>query len=133
MAEGKHRAASSRRPATALLVLVAVVVVAAIGVGAYLALSGGSGSSSSPAPRTTSAATPAFAFRVHDAVAVPTTDIATKKLRTAAAHAADAVAKTMSGLYAAAFLDPANWQSGSYGAVWSYFDAGAAATARHDV
>jgi hypothetical protein len=133
LSEGKHRAESSRRPATTLLVLVAIVVVVAIGVGAYLAASGDSSSPSTGAPATTSAATPPFAFHVGDAVAIPTTDIAAKKLRTATAHAADAVAETMSGLYAAAFLDPANWRAGSYSSVWSYFDGAAAATARRDV
>jgi hypothetical protein len=39
----------------------------------------------------------------------------------------------MSGLYAAAFLDPANWQSGTYDAVWGYFEPGAAAAAKQDL
>jgi hypothetical protein len=132
LSEGKHRAESSKRPAIALLVIVAVVVLA-IAVGAYLAISGGSSESSTSAPPTTSAATPPFAFRVDDAIGVPSTDIAAKKLRTATAHVADSAAKTMSGLYAAAFLDPANWQSGAYDPVWSYFDPRSAPSAKRDV
>jgi hypothetical protein len=132
LAEGKHRADTSKRVNPAFIVL--PVIAIAVGVGAYLLFArdddGGGGSPSHVA--TTSAETPRFAFSVDSAVPVPSSDTSPARLRGPAKHGAASVARTMSGLYAAAFLDPANWRSGDYDAVWSFFQPTAAAVARQD-
>jgi hypothetical protein len=132
LSQGKHRAESTKRPNPAFVAI--PVVVVALAVGAFLLLSRGGEEEgtrqSTVAP--TSARTPPFAFQVHSAVPVPTTGATAAKLRGPAKEGAAAVAKTLSGLYAAAFLDPANWESGRYDSVWSYFEPGAATAARRD-
>ena len=130
LAQGKHRAESKRLNPAFVVIPVLVVALAA---GAFLLFSGDDGA---PRPDSTvaatSARTPPFAFHVDSAVPVSTTGATAAKLRGAARDGAAGVAKTLSGLYAAAFLDPENWESGRYDAVWSYFEPGAATAARRD-
>jgi hypothetical protein len=130
LTEGKHRAESNKRLTPA--VVIAPLIIIAIAVGAYVLLSGGSDEApeDSGGVATTSAATPPFDFSVDAAAAVPTSETPVKKLRGPAQQAATNVAETMSGLYAAAFLDPENWNSGSYDAVWTFFESNAATAAR---
>lgn len=130
LTEGKHRAGSKKRLAPA--VVIAPILIVAIAVGAYvLFLRGSDETSGVPGGvATTSAATPPFDFSVGAAIAVPTTGTPVKKLRDPAKQAATNVAKTMSGLYAAAFLDPENWGPGRYDAVWTFFEPTASSAAR---
>jgi hypothetical protein len=130
LTEGKHRAESSKR-LTPAVVIVPIVIIA-IAVAAYVVFSRGSDGTpdGGGGVATTSAATPPFDFSVDAAVAVPTSETPVKKLRGPAKQAATTVATTMSGLYAAAFLDPETWGSGSYDAVWTFFEPKAAAAAR---
>ena len=130
LTEGKHRAESNKRLTPA--VVIAPIVIIAIAVAAYVAFSGGPDGTpdGSGGVATTSAATPPFDFIVDAAVAVPTSETPLKELRDPARQAAGTVAKMMSGLYAAAFLDPETWGTGSYDAVWTFFEPAAAAAAR---
>jgi hypothetical protein len=130
LTEGKHRAESKKRLTPA--VVIAPVVIVAIAVGAYALFSGESDETpdGSGGVATTSAATPPFDFSVGAAVAVPTTETPVKKLRGPATQVATNATETMSGLYAAAFLDPENWGPGRYEAVWTFFEPRAAIVAR---
>lgn len=47
--------------------------------------------------------------------------------------ASDDIAKQMSALYKAAYLDPANWQNGNYDSYFAAFESKAAATAKGQV
>lgn len=97
-----------------------VVGIVAIAGGAKTPFGGGSG-----------LATPKFAFRVTKVLAVPTgTDAKAAQLKERARTPANEVARTMDALYTQAFLNPDNWQNGSYDAVWAMFEPGAAAEAR---
>jgi hypothetical protein len=130
LTEGKHRAESNKRLTPA--VVIAPIVIVAIAVAAYVIVSRGSDGTpdGSGGVATTSAATPPFDFSVESAVAVPTSGTPAKKLRGPANQAAANVATTMSHLYAAAFLDPQIWNSGTYDAVWTFFEPSAALAAR---
>ncbi len=78
--------------------------------------------------------TPAFAFTVEKPLPVPTLAGAkAKKYAGVAKTASNAATQVMDALYTEAFLDPANWQSGTYDKVWVEFDTGAAAQARKHV
>ena len=129
LTEGKHRAESKKRFTPA--VVIALVVIVAIAAGAYVFFSRESDETPDVPGgiATTSAATPPFDFSVGAAVAVPTSETPVKKLRGPAKQAATNVEKTMSGLYAAAFLDPENWGPGRYDAVWTFFEPTASAAA----
>jgi hypothetical protein len=130
LTEGKHRAESKKRLSPA--VVIAPVVIVAIAVGAYVLFSWESDETpdGSGGIATTSAATPPFDFSVGAAVAVPTSETLVKNLRGPATQVATNAAETMSGLYAAAFLDPENWGPGRYEAVWTFFEPRAAIVAR---
>ena len=78
--------------------------------------------------------TPDFAFTKAKVAAVPTmAGVKVASLKTTAKTAADEVTKTMDLLYIGAFLDPGNWQAGSYGDVWDLFDKGASTEAQQQV
>jgi hypothetical protein len=67
-------------------------------------------------------------------MAVPTrTGVKVATLKTKAKSAAAQVTKSMDTLYTGAFLDPANWQAGSYNSVWDLFDTGASTEAQKQV
>jgi hypothetical protein len=86
--------------------------------------------------------TPAFAFAVGRSGALPTAAIKARKpvrtdpllrLRGASKIASRNAIASVTRLYRGAFLDPANWQSGSYGGLWQEFARTAKAQARKDV
>ncbi|MGH2595111.1 MAG: hypothetical protein ACRDH7_04025 [Actinomycetota bacterium] len=129
MADGRHASSSRIKPAYLITGGVAVVVVAFLG---FVLLRGGTdglpiiGNSTPP--------TPPFAFVVTKVLAVPTrTGITAAKLKSKAKPAATEVEKAMNALYIGAFLDPGNWQHGSYDDVWGLFDTGASAEAQQQV
>lgn len=66
---------------------------------------------------------------------MPISTTTTKRgpLTARARQAATGISRTITRLYTEAFLDPANWRTGSYANVWPLFDAGAGAAARKDV
>ena len=83
--------------------------------------------------------TPAFDFKLADPKVVTTAPtpekeaakkVAKAKAAEAAAPAAKAVADVLDALYTEAYLDPANWQEGSYGAALSAFSKEARAQAQ---
>lgn len=130
LADGRHASSSARiKPAYLILggVLVVAVVLGFLLLGGRGALPDlGFGSSTPP--------TPDFAFTMAKVIAVPTragTKIAT--LKTTAKTSADEVKQAMNKLYIGAFLDPGNWQAGSYGDVWDLFDTGASTEAQQEV
>ncbi len=91
-----------------------------------------------PAPQRT----PAFAFAVGRSGALPTAAIKARKpvrtdpllpLRGASKDASRSAIASVNRLYRGAFLDPANWQSGSYGSLMREFARTAKAQARKDV
>jgi hypothetical protein len=133
LAQGKHRAKPSKRRTLALVGIPLVVV--ALAVGAYVVFvadgdgTGGLlGGDPSEGP-----AGPPFAFRVNDARAVSTTRPLARGLQSATKRAATGAARTLSGLYRSAFLDPTAWAEGNYARVWRYFHPGAQAAAMKSV
>jgi hypothetical protein len=121
----------SRRGPGRLIVIAAVVILVAGGV--FLATRGKGplagvipGTSKSPA-----LPTPDFQFR--GAKAVPIATVATqstKKLKNPAQEAARQTTGVIHQLYTSAFLDPANWQSGTYDSAYALFSSSAAAQAK---
>jgi hypothetical protein len=86
--------------------------------------------------------TPAFAFAVGRSGALPTAAIKARKpvrtdpllpLRGASKIASRSAIASVTRLYRGAFLDPANWQSGSYGSLLGEFAGTAKTQARKDV
>ena len=78
--------------------------------------------------------TPDFAFKTTKVMAVPTrAGVKVTTLKTTAKSAAADIKKAMDTLYIGAFLDPGNWQEGSYGDVWDLFDKGASTEAQQQV
>ena len=78
--------------------------------------------------------TPDFAFETGKVAAVPTRAGAQdSSLQAKATAAADQVAAAMDTIYIGAFLDPANWQEGSFDEVWDLFEEGAGAEAQQQV
>jgi hypothetical protein len=108
-----------------------VVVVAAVVLG-FVFLGGADGIpiiGGSPEPTT-----PAFAFTVTKVTPVATNpETKHKDLEPKAKEAAGQVEDQMNTLYIGAFLDPNNWQDGSYDDVWELFDEGASAEAQTQV
>lgn len=89
--------------------------------------SGGGGDTSQP-----SADTPEFDFSVGKVVTIPT-GVKERGIQEKGKPVADEVAVFMTGLYKALFLDPANWQEGSYTTAWEMFDRAAVSGAKADV
>jgi hypothetical protein len=80
------------------------------------------------------AETPEFAFETTKVLAVPTRpDAQPSTLHETAEPVAAGIAEAMDVLYIEAFLDPDNWQDGSYDDVWTLFEPGAAAEAEASV
>lgn len=107
------------------MAVVAVIV-------AFLLLGGGGDGGTgalSPGP-----GTPDFAFKTTNVLAVPTRAGAkSEQLKGKAQAPAAAVTKIVDAIYTGAFLDPGNWQDGSYDSVWTLFDRGAGTEARAQV
>ncbi len=76
---------------------------------------------------------PHFSFALTKWIAQPTTQTSPEKLAPRAGQVADQVRRTMSTLYTDAFLNPNNWQSGSYDDVWSLFESDAAASGQQQI
>jgi hypothetical protein len=120
-AERAQRAQRSRKPVVRIIVVAIVILVA---VGVFLAIRGKGplagrlpGTSKSP-----TLPTPDFSFRGNKAVAIPTVATQTaKKLRGAAKATVVDTTGVIHQLETAAFLDPANWQSGSYDSLEDVF------------
>ena len=78
--------------------------------------------------------TPDFAFETVKVTAVPTVAGApASDLDAKATSAAHQVQETMDALYIGAFLDPGNWQEGSFDDVWALFEEGAGTEAQEKV
>ncbi len=125
LAQGRHVPSSSRIKPAALIIGGVVVVVAVI----LVFLSKGGGAAQGPFHHDPQ--TPPFAFEASKVLVVPTTATAeTEKLKTKAKPPADDIRKVMDALYIDAFLDPSNWQNGSYDDVWAMFDTGSGTEAQ---
>jgi hypothetical protein len=115
-------------------VLSDVVVAVALAAGTTLLVACESGPPATPdrsgagetSAGSVAAEIPAFHFRLGDRDVVPTArgHISTRDRRDAR-EAADAVRSAVTDLYVGAFLDPANWMSGSYDEVFQLFAGGA--------
>jgi hypothetical protein len=110
----------------------AVLAVLALGLAGFLLLRGGSSGlpliDDRPDDRV-----PAFSFEIAKARAVPTGgEIEGDRARGIAEETADAVGRTLTDLYVAAFLDPANWRVGIYDDAFDAFAASVRVRARQD-
>lgn len=106
------------------MAVVAVIV-------AFLLLGGGGGGAGA---LSAGPGTPDFAFETTKVLAIPTrADAEAEQLRSKAQAPAAAVTKIMDAIYTGAFLDPGNWQDGSYDKVWTLFDQGAGTEAQAQV
>lgn len=130
MAEGKHASPSPRRKPLAIAIAAAVVVLVA-GV-VFTLVTGKNPITVLTSPKPT---TPPFAFKVSKkSGALPTAAVSSTKpsgkdpelkLRGSAKEASQAAITSVTALYTEGFLDPGNWESGSYDNVWDGFDSGA--------
>lgn len=117
MPEGRHRSSSR-----VVIIGIGVAVVAALGVLAVVL--GGGGTS------IVSRSTPAFSFTVDKAIGTSLEPgVKDRDVSGRADTVAAEIAPTLDLLYSAAFLDPENWTSGTYDAVWTFFGVEARATA----
>jgi hypothetical protein len=111
--------------------VVAVIAIAAI---AFIVFSGGGpneaadGDDDAPSPET-----PHFTFKVDGRSAVSTIEVETKKLKGPTKEASQQTADLLQSVYTAGYLDPANWQDGSYDTVLQAFDEPARAAAQGDI
>jgi hypothetical protein len=122
----------SRSPKPVILALVGLVLVAVVAVIVVRALGGGASASSSIAssPASSPLPIPALHLRVTHAVGVATSPTTTKaQLKKAAREVKPKVVDALSGYLVAAFLDPANWQTGDYHGAFAAFAPHAAAEA----
>ena len=130
LAEGQHAQSSPRK--TPLFIIGGIAAVAAL-VAAIFVFTGGGDSPLNPLGNDTPE-TPEFAFKVHKGPVITTVDGADQqKAVAAAAPAAKAVTATLDTLYTEAFLDPANWQEGSYEDALVLFSADARAEAEQQL
>jgi hypothetical protein len=127
LSDGRHVSRSSRLKLAYLItggvVVVAAVVLIVLMLGGADVVPGLGGTDRPP--------TPEFTFETRKVTAVATrAGTQASELETDATTASDEVAATMDALYIGAFLDPANWQEGSFGEVWDLFDEGSSAAAQ---
>ena len=128
MAEGRHTSAPTVKP----VYLIGGVVFVVLAIVAFFLLKGGGGNPAGTG--TVTAQTPSFLFKVSDVIAVPTrAGVKGKQLKAKAKPFAKEVANALDLFYSQAFLDPANWQQGSYDNAWALFDAGASMEARKNI
>jgi hypothetical protein len=103
------------------LVAIAATAVVAVAVVLFFVLKGG-GKEATP-----SSSTPEFSFKVVKAKAIPTKNHGDKgALASVAQKSASDIHEVLDRMYSLAFLDPNNWKSGSYDAVFGFFDLGQA-------
>ena len=129
------------RPLRWLVPAAAVVVLAAVALGVWL-LPERNEAVAPSLVQPERQRTPSFAFDVAQRGALPTTQLRIRRpvrgnpilpLRGASKLASTKAIASVTRLYRAAFLDPANWQTGNYGDLWSDFSPGARVQARGDV
>jgi len=136
LSEGKHASHAPRRKPLAIAIAAALVVLVA-GV-VFTLVTGKNPITVLTSPRPT---TPPFAFKVSkksgalQTAAVTSTKPTGKnpeiKLRGSAKEASQAAITSVTALFTEGFLDPGNWQSGSYDNVWDGFDTGAGTQAQN--
>jgi hypothetical protein len=113
---------------------IAIAAVAILVVGGVFLATRGKGPLAGVIPGTDKSRAlpiPDFQFRGAKVVAIPT--VATqsaKKLKKPAQEAARQTTGVIHQLYTSAFLDPANWQSGTYDSAYTVFSSSAAAQAK---
>lgn len=113
------------------MVLAAVLVVL-VAAGVWLAVSPERPPSTIPAPPPETSAAPAYPFEIRlGQVRAVTVDGAVRRRRLAAP--AEAVRQTITGLYSAAFVDPALWQGGRFPSVLGFFAGEARQRAHRDL
>jgi hypothetical protein len=107
----------------------AVLVIAAVVLFVVKPFGGGGGGDEP------SSETPAFAFKLLGAQAIPGMPHAKPDvLRAASTKAGNEIKTVLDRMFALAFLDPQNWKKGNYDNVFGFFDLGAAqARAKADV
>jgi hypothetical protein len=116
MPEGRHRSTSRL-----VLIGVGVAIVAAVGVAVVL-LGGGTS--------IVSRSTPEFSFTLDKAIGTSLEPgVKDRDVSGRADTVAAEIAPTLDLLYSAAFLDPENWTTATYDAVWTFFDPEARPTA----
>ena len=126
MSDARHALPSSR---LRLAAFAAVIVVLGGGIAFFLLK--GHGASSTPGSITTTGTpgpeTPPFDFKLLGDSAIATS-ITTKmaELKPKADQSAQEIATTLDRMYSLAFLDPSNWQHGSYTNVYGFFELGKA-------
>ncbi|MDP9341372.1 MAG: hypothetical protein M3Q23_04500 [Actinomycetota bacterium] len=126
MSEARHALPSSRWRIAAFA---AVIVVVGGGIAFFLLKN--HGGSTTPGSITTTGSpspkTPKFDFKLLGAKAIRSSD-STKAadLKQTADQSAQDIARTLDRMYSLAFLDPSNWQHGTYSNVYGFFDLGKA-------
>ena len=126
LSDARHAIPSSRLRIAAFAALI-VVMGGAI---AFFLLRAHGGSSPLGSITTTgspSAKTPPFDFTLLGDTAVSSSDQTTvADLKPVADRSAQEIARTLDRMYSLAFLDPSNWQAGTYDNVYGFFDLGQA-------
>jgi hypothetical protein len=131
LAEGQHAQSSPRK--TPLFIIGGIAAVAALVAAIFVFTGGGNGPLGIPLGNDTPE-TPEFTFKVHKGPVTTTAEGADQqKAVAAAAPAAKAVTAALDNLYTEAFLDPANWQEGSYEDALVLFSTGARAEAERQL
>ncbi|MEX2101656.1 MAG: hypothetical protein WEA54_03880 [Actinomycetota bacterium] len=125
-------APSSRRSRPWIVAGSIVAVLAVAGI-AFIVFSGGGGEAAEDTDEAPSAETPRFSFKIDEASAVSTVDAETKTLKGPTKTAAKQASDLLQALYTAGYLDPANWQEGTYDTVLQAFDPGAREAAASDL
>jgi hypothetical protein len=132
LSEARHALPLSRWRAVAFVALIIVV-----GGGIAFFLLKGHGGSSTPGSITTTGSpapqTPPFDFKLLGDTAIPssaTTKVA--DLKPVADRSAQEITTTLNRMYSLAFLDPTNWQKGTYDNVYGFFDLKAQKKAARD-
>jgi hypothetical protein len=112
---------------------IAVAVVAVLVAGGIFFATRGKGPLAGVIPGTSKSpalVTPDFHFRGAKTVAIPTVaSQSPKKLKEPAQQAALQTTSVIHDLYTEAFLDPANWQGGTYDSAYAVFSSSAASQA----
>ncbi|MGE5225582.1 MAG: hypothetical protein ACM3OO_01775 [Planctomycetaceae bacterium] len=128
----EHQQGPSRSPKPVVLALVSLVLVAVVAVAVVHVLGSGASASSpiASSPESSPLPIPALHLRVTHAVGVPTSTTTTKaQLEKAARAVKPKVVAVLTQYLVAAFLDPANWQTGDYQGAFATFTPHAAAEA----
>jgi ketosteroid isomerase-like protein len=131
LTDGQH-APARKNPSPAVFIGIGVAVVVVAGVIVAFALTRNKSSS----PGTVSGSSSYGGFQFSDVKYDPVTTVVgadQKKANNAAKQASVQVTSQLNTLYGEGFLDPANWQKGSYASALAVFDAHAAAQAQQQI